>query len=75
MTLGIMNGTNTAGIANGYTETNTLAGWTGSYGKSIGITRAGNTLATDKTWGITTDSSKSGIESEVNSNIHYVIKY
>ena len=78
ISLGMTNGTNNGGIANGYTTNNTLAVWTGSYGANIGTTRSGNTVATDITWGITTDPTKSGIIADTTSltlTCKCIIKY
>ena len=49
---------------------------TNYYGANTGSTNYSNTwIKNTKAFGITNDISKSGIEAETNSNIHYVIKY
>jgi len=82
MTLGLTNGTNNGGLqsmafASGITQNGELEINHVVYGLSIGSTgsQADSLFGSNKGIGITTDSSKSGIESETNSNINYVIKY
>lgn len=73
MTLGLTDGTLDLGFApDGSQYTRTA---TDIYGKVVGTYPSFTQYSTNKSIGITTDSSKSGIESETNSNIHYVIKY
>lgn len=59
-----------------------LEGVYGSYGlkaafdKDVGASVGGNTdVPQARAWGLTTDSSKSGIISEISLNIHYCIKF
>ena len=68
ITLGLTNGDdNFAHKSSGYD-------YKSLYGKNIGYTEASGAIETGGV-GITTDSAKSGIESEINLNIKYVIKY
>lgn len=65
MTLGLTNGTNNAGLINGSSTGLNL--YKGSYGSDIGNTGgSANAQASNQTYGITTDSSKSGIETSSN---------
>lgn len=63
MTLGLTDGTNTAGI-NSYANSTGLDPWTGLYGTSIGTAQSGSRINSNKSMGITTDSTKSGIIAE-----------
>jgi len=71
LALGLTNGTENFGLANQRTYAYCS---TGLYGAEVGTTPAGLSNL-EKATGITQDSLKSGIESEINSNIKYVIKY
>lgn len=48
---------------------------TGNYGSNVGSTSSGTRFIAAKSFGITADSSESGIEAEVSSTVKYVIKY
>jgi len=73
MTLGLTNGTTNAGAFYGTTA---IAGNDNIYGTSIGTSQGtSNWPPTNKTIGITTDPTKSGIESEISLNISYAIRY
>ena len=74
--LGLSNGSYNYGLqAGSATYSGFLQEITTLYGKTLG-TSGGNPQGIGQiATGITTDSSKSGIETEIDSNIHYVIKY
>lgn len=76
-TLGITNGTNTAGVYGYHNSSGQLAaGSTGSYGSNVGTTiTADNINFSRKTIGITTDPTKSGIVADLSSGMSAVIKY
>lgn len=71
MTLGLTNGTDNAGL-----ETYTISGYvymianTDNYGTNVGTTSVNQSL-TNKTLGITTDSTKSGIIAEQSTSLLY----
>ena len=68
MTLGLTDGKNNFGLSNAYDTSNPLGGWIGSYGANVGIERAGNSLNTSMTIGVTFDPTKSGIEGQLTAN-------
>lgn len=74
MTLGLTNGSQNFGLFNSANDSIQLAGQAG-YGQSIGYTNRGSATNANVFCGITTDATKSGIETEISSNIKYVIKY
>jgi len=76
ITLGLTNGSYNYGLQAGSgTYIGFLQEKLDLYGKNVG-TSGGNPNGTGQIGvGVTTDSSKSGIETEVNSNINYAIKY
>ena len=69
--IGLTNGTNNYGMEG---QSGNLFGYTAAYGKPISSSVLG-TAEIGGVIGATTDSSKSGIEVETNSNINYIIKY
>ena len=73
MTLGLTSGDQNWGLT---CNSGTMAFYkTGPYGQPVGnITNTGSDAA-NKNMGITLDSTKSGIESDVSNNINYIIKY
>ena len=60
ITVGLTDGTNNGGLINP-TDSARLAGAKNSYGTSVGTTYTSDYMLTQKTYGITTDSTKSGI--------------
>ena len=72
MTLGLTEGTNNGCLAEHQSYGLIVSG---SYGGTIGTSYTSSSLISNKNLGITLDSSKSGIESEINSNIKYIVKY
>jgi hypothetical protein len=61
MTLGLTNGTQNGGFSSYFNGNIAQAGtWTGAYGTSVGTTQAGDLIGGTK--GVTTDPTKSGIE-------------
>lgn len=60
MTLGLTDGTDTAGI-NSYANSTGLDPWTGLYGTSVGTASSGSRVTANKSMGITTDPTKSGM--------------
>jgi hypothetical protein len=76
MTLGFTDGTYNYGLIGGSgKEWNNDLFNTGTYGKPVNTVISGTASVTSNSIGITTDQTKSGIESEINSNINYIIKY
>ena len=74
MTIGF---TNNRGLVSGNTNF-ALANLTSAYGSLSGTSSTTFNTAnaqSSTTLGITTDPTKSGIESEINSNINYIMKY
>ena len=71
--LGLSDGTNLGGMADN--SAGTLCRKASYYGSNIGISASGAAITNTLTIGITLDSTKSGIETEINSNINYIIKY
>lgn len=60
MTLGMTDGTNNFGAQ--ASNQNYWLGYTGNYGKDVGMLESGSLIGNNKTIGITTDPTKSGIE-------------
>lgn len=76
MTLGLTDGTTLAGLKTGGSSTDhQLSTMTGVYGKSVGTTPSGSYIALNKGVGVTSDSTKSGIQSVIDTNTNYIIKY
>lgn len=74
MTLGMTDGNVSSGL--GSSSSMLISVYNEGYGNSIGTTiTSGAAIAGDKSLGITLNATKSGIESEINSNIKYAIKY
>lgn len=76
MTLGLTDSINNGGLthwhdANGHA----LGAMPNTYGKLIGTAASGTELVPYVSYGITTDPTKSGIETNISSSIKYVIKY
>ena len=74
MTLGMTNGIENVGLYRSGLL-NALNAQTGIYGSSVGTSASGSNPTTGISMGITTDTIKSGIETEISSNVKYVIKY
>ena len=75
-TLGFTDGTNTYGLEVSGNNPNNYLFRTGDYGKSVGASGGdGSTGTGGITYGITTDSSKSGMIVEPDSQIKLCIKY
>lgn len=73
MTLGLTNGTDMVGLEQ---QTVTLAYLnTSGYGFNISSSTAPGGSNPNGSFGVATDTTKSGIESEINSDINYIIKY
>lgn len=73
MTMGMTNGNSNCGMFAG--STNWDFGCTSdAYGKTLPSSNS-NGLIKSCNWGLTTDSTKSGIETDISSNIKYIIKY
>lgn len=67
MTLGLTNGTQNGGFSSYFNGNIAQAGtWTGAYGTSVGTTQTGALI--DGTKGVTTDPTKSGIETTAGDN-------
>lgn len=67
MTLGLTNGTQNGGFSSYFNGNIAQAGtWTGAYGTSVGTTQAGDLIGGTK--GVTTDPTKSGIETTAGDN-------
>ena len=76
ITLGLTDGTNNYGFQAGSDGQNRYVLSTGMYGQQVGSgSNVGDVPTGSAHYGITTDSTKSGIESEINSDIKYIIKY
>ena len=76
LALGLSDGTNLGGLADN--SAGTLCRKASYYGSNIGISAAGAAITNTLTIGITQDSSKSGIVSEVSGSsliCKYAIKY
>ena len=73
MTLGLTNGSDDFTIT-GYTNQGYIGAWRGNYGGQIGQAPSG-LVYIQSSAGVTTDSSKSGIISEIDNDVNYVIKY
>jgi len=71
----LTNGTQNAGLFNTTNNPNNYLFRTDSYGENVGYTSGSVSLITDGSLGVTTDPTKSGIESETSNNINYAIKY
>lgn len=76
MTLGVTDGLKNAGwvyssIGGKYHNTQQQT----NYGSVVGSPIGTDGLTVDRSLGITTDSTKSGIESEISSIVNYAIKY
>lgn len=74
ITLGLTDGVRLGGCFESAGSPYEITARTGAYGSSIGE-NVGSGDKLQYTVGITTDSIKSGIESEISYNINYVIKY
>ena len=79
ISLGLTDGTNYTGL-NGQRVANNLnvglVPYTNFYGVQVGTSSGGNgDLDSNKAAGITSDSTKSGIESVIDTNTNYIIKY
>ena len=74
--MGLTEGTNFTGLAEGstYGITSSGASYGTTVGTSVGTSGQGN-LDNGYSIGFTTDSSKSGLEVETNSNINYIVKF
>lgn len=76
--LGLTDGTNNATV---FSTTNGNVSYaycpSQNYGATTGSpwNQGSGSMGHDKVIGITTDSSKSGIESDISSNVNYIIKY
>lgn len=72
MVLGLTNGTNTGGLGRLAQYYNVVV--SSGYGKAVSASYGSGTVYSGL-FGITSDSTKSGMESEINSNISYAIKF
>lgn len=74
--IGLTDGTIFFGIAKSHPNgVRYINGELNLYGTIVGTTGIDDNTNSNKSIGLTTDSTKSGIESEINSNINYCIKY
>jgi len=74
MTLGLTDGTNNMGLFQSDSSYRDLRAGTPSYGTEVGDTNL-NSSGVNKTLGITTDPTKSGIIVEPDNNIKIIIKF
>lgn len=73
LVLGFTNGTNNYGLVGAGGQSAYLFGSTSAYGTTVST--SGSYTVVGGKLGITTDVSKSGIETEISSNINYIIKF
>ena len=76
--LGLTNGTYDFGIVTNQSSTdNKFLFQQDAYGQAVGSLHNSAPVNSPNaaTYGITTDSTKSGIETEISSNINYIIKF
>lgn len=72
LTLGFTNGVQNVGIA--LVASNNVGGYVKVYGTPVGTSIGGDTVG-NKSLGVTTDSSKSGIVVEADENLYYYVRY
>lgn len=72
--MGLTNGTNNSGLGRYNANTAFINNSIGNYGKPVGSAYSSTTELTG-TFGITTDSTKSGIIIEPDTDIRMIIKY
>ena len=77
MTLGLTDGTNNMGFYSSSQNGNAMVGYAANaYGTNTGTSQSEVAMLNRfHTLGVTTDPTKSGIETDISSSIKYVIKY
>ena len=76
MSLGIWDGSTGYALAvSSSSATNYLQGRQNQYGALAGTTNTGTGIALGKSLGVTPDETKSGLQSSIDINITYIIKY
>lgn len=74
MSLGLTDGTDNAGV-NSYANSTGLDPWTGLYGTSVGTAQSGSRVNANKSMGVTTDPTKSGMIVESDADLVVCIRY